>query len=208
MGAITTPPPCTPLAGTPSGGEGYPSTAASCVSPIRTSLWGCTQHTLKAAFEARGGQMLKIPAMDSSRICAKRGHLDTKSRNSRQFKCTKCEHTTNTDVNAGGDAANPGQGWTVLKAQGLTDGEATRTLWKELRTTRKRCAGDAGARDKPPQRHRRTAVQTRCGCNRQRLPRDYRHAGVETLQRRRDPDAGMKNSQYETYTHYRRSEER
>ena len=39
-----------------------------------------------------------------------------------------------------------GQRW---KAQELTDGEANQTLWKEMRTARKACAGDAGVRAKP-----------------------------------------------------------
>ena len=86
-----------------------------------------------------------------------RGHVDTKSRNSRQFKCTKCGHTANADVNAGQVLRTRARRWTALKVRGLTDGEANRTLWKELRTARKTCADDAGVRTEP--RHNATGAQ-------------------------------------------------
>ena len=137
---------------------------------IRASLWGFTQDTLKVAFEARGGQVVKLPAMDSSRTCAKCGHVDAKSRRRRQFKCTKCGHTANADVNAGQVLRARAQRWHALKAQGLTDGEANSTLWKELKQTRKTCAGDAGARTKPArnatgvQRYKRGAGAPQSAC--------------------------------------------
>ena len=44
-GAGTAPPSCAPLAGTPSGGEGYPSAASSCVSANPNGgLHACLEH--------------------------------------------------------------------------------------------------------------------------------------------------------------------
>ena len=132
---------------------------------IRSALWGFTQDTLKAALEARGGTVLKLPAMDSSTTCAACGHVDAKSRDKRRFECTACEHKANADVNAGQVLRARALRWLALKAQGLTDGAAKNALWGELRTARKRCAGQAGAENQARARdHGRTAVQRRCGC--------------------------------------------
>ena len=116
---------------------------------IRAALWGFTQDTLTAAFEARGGTVLKLPAMDSSRTCARCGHVDAKNRSKRRFKCTTCTHTDNADVNAGNVLRARALRWLTLRADGLTKGEVNNTLWKELVATRKDCAGRGEARTKP-----------------------------------------------------------
>ena len=82
----------------------------------RASLWGFTQDTRKAAFECRGGRVLKLPAMDSSQTCAKCGHVDAKSRDGRCFRCTACGHTANADVNAGQILRARARRWFALKA--------------------------------------------------------------------------------------------
>ena len=116
---------------------------------IRAALWGFTQHALGAALEARGGTVLKLPAMDSSRTCAQCGHVDGASRNTRKFKCTACGHRANADVNAGRNLRARALRYLEIKGDGLTDSETHQALWKELAATRKQCAGDAGASTKP-----------------------------------------------------------
>ena len=116
---------------------------------IRAALWGFTQHALGAALEARGGEVLKLPAVDSSRTCAQCGHVDGASRNARKFECTACRHRANADVNAGRNLRARALRYLQIKGDRLTDSETHQALWKELAATRKQCAGDAGASTKP-----------------------------------------------------------
>lgn len=120
---------------------------------IRAALWGFTQCALGAALEARGAEVLKLPAMDSSRTCAQCGHVDSASRNARKFECTACGHRADTDVNAGRNLRARALRYLEIKGDGLTDSETHQALWKELRAARKRSeaerAGDAEASTKP-----------------------------------------------------------
>ena len=120
---------------------------------IRAALWGFTQCALGAALEARGGEVLKLPAMDSSRTCGQCGHVDGASRNARKFECTGCRHRANADVNAGRNLRARALRYLEIKGDELTDSETHQALWKELRTARKRPeaerAGDAEASTKP-----------------------------------------------------------
>ena len=116
---------------------------------IRAALWGFTQTTLANAFEARGGELLALPAMDSSGTCAACGHVDAASRDKRSFQCTRCGHTENADVNAAQVLRSRAVRWRELRGEGLTERETNEALWAQLRATRKACAGHAGARTKP-----------------------------------------------------------
>ena len=120
---------------------------------IRAALWGFTQRALSAALEARGGTVLKLPAMDSSRTCAQCGHVDGASRHARKFECTACGHRADADVNAGRNLRARALRYLEIKSSGLTDSETHQGLCKELRAARKRSeaerAGDAGASTKP-----------------------------------------------------------
>ena len=97
---------------------------------IRAGLWGFTQTTLANAMEAACGVALKLPAMDSSRT-------DAENRKGKAFRCIRCAHVDDADVNAAKVMRQRALRWLVLKAAGHSDREATDTLWKELRAARK-----------------------------------------------------------------------
>ena len=98
---------------------------------IRAALWGFTQHALTAAFEARGGSVLKLSAMDSSRTCAECGHVAGKNRDKRRFECTACGHTANADVNAGRVLRSRAMRWLKLKAGSMSRTMRERMMWQE-----------------------------------------------------------------------------
>ena len=104
---------------------------------IRASLWGFTQNTIANAMEAAGGHALKLPAMDSSRTDAACGHVDAASRNAKLFRCTACGRVDDADVNAAKVMRQRASTWLELKATGLSDREASETLWNKLRTARR-----------------------------------------------------------------------
>lgn len=55
---------------------------------IRRSCWGVTQKAIGNAFEARGSRALKFSTMDSSETCAEDGHVESKSRKGKRFRCS------------------------------------------------------------------------------------------------------------------------
>ena len=104
---------------------------------IRAGLWGFTQTALANAMEAACGVALKLPAMDSSRTDAECGHVDAENRKGKAFRCIRCAHVDDADVNAAKVMRQRALRWLALKAAGHSDREATETLWKELRAARK-----------------------------------------------------------------------
>ena len=120
---------------------------------IRAALWGVTQGALGAAFEARGGTVLKLPAMDSSRTCARCGHVDAASRDGKRFRCTSCGHCAHADANAARNLQARARRYLEVRTDGWTDGKTREALWKELSAARKQSdkerAGNAGASTKP-----------------------------------------------------------
>ena len=84
-----------------------------------------------------GGVALKLPAMDSSRTDAECGHVDAENRKGKAFRCIRCAHVDDADVNAAKVMRRRALRWLALKAAGHSDREATETLWKELRAARK-----------------------------------------------------------------------
>ena len=120
---------------------------------IRTACWGLTQAAMAAAFQARGGRALKLPAMDSSETCAACGHIDAASRKGKRFACTACAHRADPDVNAAQVMRQRALRWLALRAMADTEGQAHQALWKELKAARDRARGNdtgrAGAIAKP-----------------------------------------------------------
>ena len=80
---------------------------------------------------------LKLAAMDSIRTDAECGHVDAENRKGKAFRCIRCAHVDDADVNAAKVMRQRALRWLVLKAAGHSDREATDTLWKELRAARK-----------------------------------------------------------------------
>ena len=85
---------------------------------IRTACWGLTQAAMAAAFQARGGRALKLPAMDSSETCAACGHIDAASRKGKRFACTACAHRADPDVNAAQVMRQRAVRWLALSRNG------------------------------------------------------------------------------------------
>ena len=123
---------------------------------IRKACWRMTQDAAGAALEARGGQALKLPAMDSSETCAQCGHIDAASRKAKRFRCTGCAHENDADVNAARIMRGRALRWLKLRANADTDGEAHKALWDELKAKRgahSKNTGGAGATTKPACAH-------------------------------------------------------
>ena len=119
---------------------------------IRRACWGITQDAAAAAFEARGGKTLKLPAMDSSETCDECGLVDPKSRKNKRFRCTGCAHEADADVNAARVMRARTLRWLELRVRAETDGEAHKALWEELKAKREahgKNTGGAGATTKP-----------------------------------------------------------
>ena len=116
---------------------------------IRRACWGVTQDAAAAAFEARGGRTLKLPAMDSSDTCAECGRIDAASRKGKRFRCTGCAHENDADVNAARVMRARTLRWLKLRAGAANDGEAHKALWDELKHAREEAGrkhtGGAGA---------------------------------------------------------------
>ena len=63
--------------------------------------WGEIGRQLTYKTALRGGQVVKVSAHHSSQTCAACGHVDAKSRVSRdRFACTRCSHQAHADINA------------------------------------------------------------------------------------------------------------
>lgn len=158
---------------------------------IRRSCWGITQSATAAAFEARSGRALKLPAMDSSDTCAECGHVDEKSRKKKRFRCTACAHENDADVNAARVMRAQALRWLVLRRMSGADGtdeEAHKARWDEMKTTREetRSKETGRARRSPiPRAHSPGKTTAERVPRRQRLHRDHRHAQAPTLERRR-----------------------
>ena len=71
----------TPMRASARGGRGIGVAAKRRLNHrIARARWGMWRTALESAFEAEGGCVVEVPAMDSSRGCAACGHLDTASR--------------------------------------------------------------------------------------------------------------------------------
>ena len=116
---------------------------------IRRACWGITQQAVAAAFEARGSRALKLPAADSSDTCAEDGHVDPKSRKRKRFRCTRCGHTDDADVNAARIMRAWALRWLALRHTVATDGEAHKALRKEIERAKSRTPASAEAITKP-----------------------------------------------------------
>ena len=92
-------------------------------------------HSGRADKRARGerGNVLKLPAMDSSRTDSACGHVDTNNRNRKRFRCTACGRADDADVNAARVMRQRTMRWLAVREEAKTDAEATRTLWTELK---------------------------------------------------------------------------
>jgi putative transposase len=63
--------------------------------------WGEIERQLSYKLAWRGGVLMKVPAANTSRTCARCLTVDAASRVSRdRFKCTSCGHEADADVNA------------------------------------------------------------------------------------------------------------
>ena len=64
---------------------------------------------------------LKLPAMDSSRTDAECGHVDAENRKGKAFRCIRCAHVDDADVNAAKVMRQRALRWLALKAAGHSD---------------------------------------------------------------------------------------
>lgn len=48
----------------------------------------------------RGGELMKVPAAYTSQTCAACGYVDRFNRNGKLFRCTRCGHEDDADINA------------------------------------------------------------------------------------------------------------
>ncbi len=62
--------------------------------------WGMFQRFLAYKLAERGGELVLVPANDTSRTCAACGIVDKASRSGARFSCTACGHTDDADLNA------------------------------------------------------------------------------------------------------------
>lgn len=101
--------------------------------------WGEFRRQLGYKIAWRGGQLLEVPARDTSRTCAACGHVAADSRISRDlFRCADCHHEDDADVNAAIEIRRRGLTALGLHAPAGTVGEARGAL----------CAGTAEKREK------------------------------------------------------------
>ena len=78
--------------------------------------WGEIRRKLRYKLERRGGVLLEVPAVNTSRTCGRCGVVDKASRVSRdRFVCVACGHAADADVNAAVEIRRRG-----LVALGLT----------------------------------------------------------------------------------------
>lgn len=63
--------------------------------------WGIFFDMLKYKIESRGGQLIKVNPAFTSQTCNKCNHISKENRLTQsKFKCSKCGHTDNADINA------------------------------------------------------------------------------------------------------------
>jgi len=62
--------------------------------------WSAFVAMLRYKLEARGGQVVEVPAAYSSQTCTECQHVDAGNRKGESFHCTKCGHKAHADVNA------------------------------------------------------------------------------------------------------------
>ncbi len=63
--------------------------------------WHVFETMLAYKLEERGGELVKVPARNTSRTCSACGHTDKRSRESQaSFVCTACGHREHADTNA------------------------------------------------------------------------------------------------------------
>ena len=82
--------------------------------------WGAWRACIVSALEAAGGTLADLPAMDSSRTCARCGYVDAKSREGKHFECTASGHAEDAAVNAREVLGQRAEHWTRLRAEGKT----------------------------------------------------------------------------------------
>lgn len=62
--------------------------------------WGRFRAMLAYKAEEAGRQLIVVNPRDSSRTCAKCGHVDESNRRGIAFRCRGCDHRDHADVNA------------------------------------------------------------------------------------------------------------
>ena len=62
--------------------------------------WGTFARFLAYKLLERGGEVVEVPARNSSRECAACGYVDVANRNRSRFACLGCGHTDHADTNA------------------------------------------------------------------------------------------------------------
>jgi transposase len=70
--------------------------------------------------EENNVKVLRVSPTNTSRMCHECKYVDKKNRSNKEFKCIKCKHETNADVNAAKNIRNLTIGEKIVPSDGIT----------------------------------------------------------------------------------------